>query len=311
MIGGPVQSRILLSFLAVAEQGNITRAADTLNISQPALTKSMQKLEDYYGVKLFERVPSGVELTRFGEILLSHVKVMDNEHRHAVARIKELRDGRTGGLRIGAGPVWLVSILPPLIAEFQQHYPNVSISLIGGVIDTLLPDLINGDLDLVCVSLDFPNQSEVVKQPLFNIHHVLVATPSHPLADGHPVTASRIHEYPWMVLKSDYVGTERISSFFAANGLKPPRISFETTSIHSLLQGLKNGSHIAHIPVQMLPLAETFGLQKIELTQTIWETTAGYAWRASAKVNEPMRGLMRLLDNYGASTASERSTRVL
>lgn len=304
-----MQSRILLSFLTVAEHGNITRAADVLRVSQPALTKSMQKLEDYYGVKLLERVPTGVELTRFGEILLSHLKVMDNEHRHAVARINELRDGRTGGLRIGAGPVWLVSILPPLIAQFQAQYPDVSISLVGGVIDTLIPDLINGDLDLACVSLDFPNQSEVLKQPLFNIHHVLVANPAHPLADGQPVTASRIHDYPWVVLKSDYVGTERISSFFAANGLKPPRISFETTSIHSLLQGLKSGSHIAHIPVQMLPLAETFGLQKIELTQTIWETTAGYAWRASAKVSEPMRGLMRLLDSYGAAATSEHAVR--
>lgn len=299
-----MQSRILLSFLTVAEQGNITRAADVLRVSQPALTKSMQKLEDFYGVKLFERVPAGVELTRYGEILLSHVKVMDNEHRHAVARINELRDGRAGALRIGAGPVWLVSILPPLIARFQDRYPDVSISLIGGVIDTLLPDLINGDLDLVCVSLDFPNQSEIIKQPLFKTHHVLVADPSHPLADGQPVTAARIHSYPWMVLKSDYVGTERISSFFAASGLEPPRISFETTSIHSLLQGLKSGSHIAHIPAQMLPLAQGFGLQQIELTQTIWETTAGYAWRASAKMSDPLRALMRLLDSLAETDQS-------
>jgi DNA-binding transcriptional LysR family regulator len=164
------------------------------------------------------------------------------------------------------------------------------------VIDTLVPELITGELDLICVSLDFPNQSEVTKYPLFNIHHVLIANPDHPLANDQEVDPATIHTYPWMVLKSDYIGTARIFSFFAANGLQPPKIAFETTSIHSLLQGLKSGDHIAHIPAQMLPLAQSVGLQQIHLRQTIWETTAGYAHRTSAKLTDPIRVLMRLLD---------------
>lgn len=233
---------------------------------------------------------------------MQHVKVMDNEYRHAMARIKEQRDGRGGALRVGAGPVWLVSILPPVIAEFQKLCPGVSVSLIGGVIDTLVPDLITGDLDVICVSLDFPNQSEIVKQTLFNTHHVLVANPDHPLADGSEVEPARLHTYPWTVLKSDYVGTARISSFFAANGLEPPRIAFETTSIHSLLQGVKSGGHVAHIPVQMLPLAESMGLKQIHLRQTIWETTAGYAYRTSATLTDPMRTFFRLLNELATPT---------
>lgn len=291
-----MHSRLLRNFMVVSEQGNITRAADVLNVSQPALTKSMQQLEDEYGVKLFNRGPKGVQLTKFGDILLLHVKVMDNEHRHAVSRINNLRDGRSGTLRIGAGPIWLVSILPPMFAEMHASDPDLSISLIGGVIDTLVPDLINGDLDIICVSLDFPNRSEIIKQPLFNTHHVLVADPSHPIADKRELDAQSIHNYRWIVLKSDYVGTERISAFFAANGLKPPKIVFETTSIHSLLQGLKGGPYLAHIPVQMLPYAHELGLRQINLRQTIWETTAGYAYRASMRQSEPLRTLMRLLD---------------
>jgi DNA-binding transcriptional LysR family regulator len=154
-----------------------------------------------------------------------------------------------------------------------------------------------GDLDLICVSLDFPNRSELIKKPLIQTNHVLVANPDHPLFDGAAVDAARIQNYPWMVLKSDYVGTQRISSFFAANGVRPPRITLETTSIHSLLQGLRTGNSIAHIPLQMLPLAHETGLKKIDLAQTIWETTAGYAYRASGQVLEPLKVLMRLLDD--------------
>lgn len=299
-----MHSRLLQNFLIVAEQGNITRAANVLNVSQPALTKSLQQLEEYYEVKLFDRTSNGVELTKFGIILLQHVKIMDNEHRHAVSRITELRDGRAGALRIGAGPVWMVSILPPIIAQFQAANPDVSISLVGGVIDTLVPELINGNLDLICVSLDFPSQSEIVKQPLFDTHHVLVANQTHPLANEKDVDARSIHNYPWMVLKSDYVGTQRISSYFSANGLKPPHIAFETTSISSLLQGLKRGDFIAHIPEQMLPFAREIGLVQIKLRQTIWETQAGYAYRASAQRSKSLRDMMRLLDASAEATIS-------
>lgn len=290
-----MHSRLLRSFLVVAEKGGISAAAEALHVSQPALSKSIQKLEEDLGVALFDRLSVGVRLTAYGEILLHHVKVMSNEYRHAVARIEAMRDGRAQALRLGAGPVWLVRLLPPLVAKFQARNPNVTISLVGGVIDTLVPDLIRGDLDLICTSLDFPNRSEVIKQPLFDIRHVLVADPAHPLADGTVHSAGDLHDQPWMVLKSDYVGTERILSFFAAHGLPPPHIAFETTSIHSLMQALRTSSCIAHIPEQMLPMARDTGLVQVSLRETIWETSAGYAYRAGGQVTQPIKAFMALL----------------
>lgn len=292
-----MQSRLLTSFLVVAEKASITEAADVLNISQPALTKSMQKLEEQFGVKLLERLPVGVRLTKFGEIVLHHAKVMDNEYRHAISRVEALRDGGSETLSIGAGPVWLASILPPIISQFQANSPNIKISLIGGVIDTLVPALVAGELDLICLSLDFPNQAEVIKYPLFDIKHVLVADSLHPLVGEENLEAASIHKYSWVMLKGDYIGGARIASFFAANGLNPPRVAFETTAIHSALQVLKGGNFISHIPEQMLPLAKETGLSQIKLRQEIWETTGGYALRASSSVSEPVKQITVLLKN--------------
>ena len=278
-----MQSRLLQSFLVVADKGSITEAASALNVSQPALTKSIKRLEQDLGVTLFDRTTTGVALTRCGSILQHHAKIMQNEYRHALARIHELQGRRIEAIRIGAGPIWLVAILPPIVARFQRENPGVGISLVGGVIDTLVPDLLNGNLDIVCASLDFPNRPEIAKHPLINVRHVLIADPSHPLSKRRLVRPSEIHGYPWMVLKSDFVGNERISSFFAAHGLSPPHIAFETTSIHSLLQGLRNGNYVAHIPDRMLPLVNSLGLEEIRLNETIWETAAGYAQRIGAK----------------------------
>ncbi|MBX2836722.1 MAG: LysR family transcriptional regulator [Gammaproteobacteria bacterium] len=290
-----MQSRLLQSFLAVADNGSVTEAARQLNVSQPALTKSIQRLEEQLGVSLFDRASTGVVLTQYGNILRHHAKLMENEYRHAVTRIEELRDGRSGSIRIGAGPIWLVAILPPIVARFQHENPGVSISLVGGVIDTLLPDLLAGDLDLICVSLDFPNRSEIVKRPLIEVQHVLIADPSHPLSNKSAVKPDAIHHYPWLVLKSDYVGNERISTFFSNYGLSPPKVSLETTSIHSLLQGLRNGNYIAHIPTQLLPLANSMGLNQIRTDETIWETSAGYAYRLAAQPSASVSMFMERL----------------
>lgn len=291
-----MRTRMLGAFVVVAEKGTITEAAKVLNISQPALTKGMKRLEEEVGVKLFTRASSGIQLTRYGDILLEHARIMENEYRHAMTRIDELHNGRQVSLRLGAGPALLVSVLPPLIAKFQVDHPNVSISLTGGVIDTLLPDLIAGNLDVICTALDFPNNNMLIKQPLFDSAHVLIAAPNHELVNVETVKASHLHDQSWMVLKSDLVGNERILSFFSAHGLRPPHITFETTSFNSLLHALKSGAHLAHIPEHMLDNAIELGLRKIDMKDSIWETTVGYAYRKTTHMTKPIRVFLNALD---------------
>ena len=298
-------SRVLRNFLTVADVGSITTAADALNVSQPALTKSIQKLEAEIGTKLFKRVPKGVQLTPAGEILAHHARVMANEYRHASMRIAELSGAEQGGLRVGAGPIWLVKILPPVVAEFQRTHPDVRVTLVGGVIDTLVPALVSGDLDLICVSLDFPDRSEITQMPLFEMNHIVVTDPSHPLATKPGVTSADLATQRWLTLKSDYVGTHRISAFFAAGGHEPPKISLETTSIHSLLETLRSGNYVAHIPEQMLELAQEKGLVRVDLGETLWQTSAGIALRRSARSSG---ALQSFVDTVRAATEPFQAT---
>lgn len=96
--------------------------------------------------------------------------------------------------------------------------------------------------------------------------------------------------YPWAVLKSDFVGAERMSSYFAANGLAPPQIAPETTSLHSLSEVLRHGEVIAHIPSQMALKARKTGLTTINIAGTFWETTAGIASRSLSTLHGPFPG---------------------
>lgn len=282
-----MHSRLLILFLKTSEHLNITAAAKALNITQPALTRSIKQLESIIGVSLFERLPNGVALTRQGKILARRVKLMDLEYKHALAEISALEHGLSGELRIGAGPVWITTILPPVIANFSAQYPKVKIRLTSGVISTLVPSLINGDIDLICSTLDFPLQAEIVKEPLIDVQHMVAAREGHPVFETEIATAQDLSGYPWVALAGDDVGTSRIGSYFAAHDLEPPNIAVETTSA-GLFKILGEGNFLAHFPQQMLPDAEKYDLKKISHAGTFWEAEAGITYR---QTSNPVRAL--------------------
>jgi len=276
-----MHSRLLRHFLAVVDHKGMGAAAAELHISQPALTKSVRQLEDILGVALFERLPTGVVPTRFGEILARRARLMDLEYRHAVAEIQAIKGGTGGMVNVGAGPIWAVRILPPIIAAFRRQQPKVKIKLCTGVIDTLVPALLGGELDVICASLDFPAHPEFVKEQLVDLQHVLIARAEHPLAGRREIPAKNLLNYPWLALVNDYVGASRVSSFFAANELQPPRIGVETTSISAALNLLREDDFILNIPTMMLPYVENFGLRKLAVRGTLWDAPAGIAYRAT------------------------------
>ncbi len=276
-----MHSRLLRHFLAVVDHKGMNAAAAELHISQPALTKSIRQLEEILGVTLFERLPTGVVPTRFGEILARRVRLMDLEYRHAVAEIQAIKGGVGGTVNIGAGPVWAVRILPPIIAAFRRQQPNVRIKLRTGVIDTLVPALLGGELDVICASLDFPAHPEFVKEQLIEQRHVLVARASHPLAGRSDIAARELLDYPWIGFANDYVGNSRVNSFFAANELQAPPVSVETSSISTALNLLQEDDFILSIPTLNLPYAERFGLTRLAVRGTLWDSPAGIAYRAT------------------------------
>lgn len=276
-----MHSRLLRHFLAVVDHKGMSAAAAELHISQPALTKSIHQLEEILGVDLFERLPTGVVPTRFGEILARRARLMDLEYRHAVAEIQAIKGGTGGIINVGAGPVWAIRILPPIIAAFRRQQPKVKVRLRAGVIDTLVPALLDGELDVVCASLDFPAHPEFIKEQLVDLQHVLIARAEHPLAGRREISARQLLDYPWIALANDYVGSSRVNSFFAASGQQPPRVGVEANSVAAALNLLREDDFVFNIPTMMLSYAELFGARKLAARGTLWDAPAGIAYRAS------------------------------
>lgn len=148
-------------FYTVALYGSITKAANYLYISQPAVTKSLQKLEQELGITLFNRSPKGVTLTENGKIFYNFIKngvesFMNGEH-----KLTSLKNLETGTIKIGASSTVTKYFLVQYIAKFHKEFPNIDISVTNGLTHNLISDLKKGSLDVLIVNLPMENDDDL------------------------------------------------------------------------------------------------------------------------------------------------------
>jgi len=274
-----MDSRLLRYFLAVYDSDSISAAADRLRISQPAITRSIRQLEAHLGVELFERKPNGMVSNKYADVLARRARLMESEYLNALAEISACRGGSDGIIRIGAGPVWYSHILPNIVCQFLQEWPGVRIRVTGGVLDTLLPAIDAGKLDLVCANLDFPRKTGFKTEAILDIRHVVIAGANHPEAGKSSSTPEVLSKSPWVVLADDEVGSARIWSFFAAHGCKPPRIAAESTAPELLYRMVSCGPYLAHVPELLLDDAHGHEIVKLNIPTPFWDSPAGLLYR--------------------------------
>lgn len=150
-------------FYTVANEKNITKAANKLYVSQPAVTKSIKTLENNLGGKLFIRTKKGVILTEEGKIFYEHVKNALEEFTNAENKFNSLINLEDGKIRIGASTTISKNFLMPFIKDFHKLYPNIDISIVNELTPNLLKDLRNGYVDFLVVNLpmEAPNDMNV------------------------------------------------------------------------------------------------------------------------------------------------------
>ena len=123
-----VDSRQLECFIAVAEELNINRAAVRLHMTQPPLTRRIQRLEHDVGVELFRRTPAGMELAEAGQILLERAYRIVTLSARAVERTRQASIGEVGHLSVGYYDSAILDAIPAIVSEFRHQYPDVKVS---------------------------------------------------------------------------------------------------------------------------------------------------------------------------------------
>lgn len=194
-----IRLRHLHTFVAVAQQGTLGRAAETLNLSQPALSKTLNELEQLTGTRLFDRGRLGAQLTPPGEQFLTHaVKVLDALNNAAQALNR--KEGLNSDIvRIGALPTAALGILPAVLGQFHRQHKDTMLQVATMNNTMLLAGLKSGEIDIGIGRMSDPELMGGLNYELLFLESLkLVVRPNHPLLQEN-VTLSRVMEWPVVV----------------------------------------------------------------------------------------------------------------
>ncbi|HDS4946346.1 LysR family transcriptional regulator [Klebsiella aerogenes] len=225
-----IRLRHLHTFVAVAQQGTLGRAAETLNLSQPALSKTLNELEQLTGTRLFERGRLGAQLTLVGEQFLTHaVKVLDalNTAGQALNR----KEGMNSDVvRIGALPTAALGILPTVIGQFHKQQKDITLQVATMNNTMLLAGLKSGDVDIGIGRMSAPELMSGLNYELLFLESLkLVVRPGHPLLQE-TVTLSRVMEWPVVVSPKGTIPRQNAETLLQSQGCKIPPGCIETLS---------------------------------------------------------------------------------
>ncbi|EAP6072272.1 LysR family transcriptional regulator [Salmonella enterica] len=225
-----IRLRHLHTFVAVAQQGTLGRAAETLNLSQPALSKTLNELEQLTGTRLFERGRLGAQLTVPGEQFLTHaVKVLDALNTAGQA-LNRKKDASADVVRVGALPTAALGILPAAIGRFHQQKKSTSLQVATMNNTMLLAGLKSGEIDLGIGRMSDPELMGGLNYELLFLESLkLVVRPGHPLLQE-TITLSRVMEWPVVVSPKGTVPRQNAETLLQSQGCKMPAGCIETLS---------------------------------------------------------------------------------
>lgn len=201
------QIKDLHRFMAVVEAGSLSKAAEILHISQPALTKSIQGIEEQLGVDLFIRGARGITLTSYGRAVHFRGKLIESETKKLQDDVAALRDLSFGQVRIGAppGPGFHTHTLPAATLRLISGGRKLSVHISMGTREQLLPFLRQGTLDFIIAVIEIGEAtSDLVQTPLFEDKNTIVVRADHPLLKKDQVDIGVLAKYPWFVMSESY-----------------------------------------------------------------------------------------------------------
>lgn len=230
-------------FLEVARHLSFTEAADSLKLTQPAVSAKIKSLESELGTPLFYRLGRKIQLTEVGQFLLEESPKLIEVENELLARVEEIKKGKFGSLKIGCTAAIADGWLPNIAFQYRQAYPGIQTQcIVFESADFLYRAIIGNQIDVGISDISFEEFAEISATPIDTIRYCLMAASTHPLADRKWLSLRELTNQSWALLP----------------GTAPSRLMFETRLLEL---GLKRENFAAVETVETLSLMRTYLLQ--------------------------------------------------
>lgn len=223
--------RQLRAFLAIAQTGSLGRAAETLHLTQPALSRVVKQMESQLRVQLFERRTTGMELTSFGQALLPHATHLMEETALAIEEINVRLGLGRGTIRIGAVASAAVMVLPSVLDKLHIQWPKLRVQIVEAVEDKLALALASSEIDVV-LSGPIAESEEImqVAEHQFSDRFTVIASAAHPLRAQHRASLEEVLRMPWVMPPADAEPRKKFNMLLGQLNVSPPEVVMETRS---------------------------------------------------------------------------------
>lgn len=239
-------------FYTVAKCGSLTKAAEELYISQPAVSQAIKQLETQLGGQLFNRTHKGMELSETGgKQIFNSVEKALKLFDEAESKYAELKDSATGVIRICASDTVSTHFLLPIIKEYHKKYPDVNLVLQNGTSAETIDLLKNKKGDIGLVNLPVDDSDVNLINTVMQLHDTFVCSDAFKELTASEVDLKRLQDYPLLMLELSTATRQAIVSFAHSQGIHlHPEI--ELASLELMCELAKNGIGIACIPKEFV-----------------------------------------------------------
>lgn len=241
-------------FMAVAAVGGMGKAAERLNLSQPAISKAIADLEQALGVRLLDRSRQGVEPTAYGTALIQRGAAVFDELRQGVNDIDFLSDPTAGELRIGVVEGIASALVAPLIQRLSMKNPRMTFSVEVAGTAKLCDELSKRGIELAIAKTTRALPADQQGETLFSDPLVVVAAATNPLTRKRTIALANLLDEPWTLEPPDTFFGGLAAMAFRGAGLTPPKATIMTNSRNFQYALLETGRFLAFHPAFVLDL---------------------------------------------------------
>ncbi|MFU0504068.1 LysR substrate-binding domain-containing protein [Pseudaminobacter sp. NGMCC 1.201702] len=282
--------RQLQFFVAVAEQGTVSGAAQNLSISQSAVTDAIKDLERDLGVELFERHPRGLNITHKGHQFLRHATKILADVSDARRTFSDDKELATGRLQLGVTSLVAGYVLSDLLARYRRAFPSIEISAIEDNGDYLEHLLIGGELDVAVMVISNLRDRLALQAEILEVSPYRLWLPlGHTLAGADIIGINDIATEPLIMLTVDEI-EENTGKLLAAFGARP-HVAFRTRSVEAVRSLVATGAGVALLPdlVYRPWSLEGDRIESRDISGSLPVVQVGMVWRRGSSLPQAAR----------------------
>jgi DNA-binding transcriptional LysR family regulator len=296
-------------FIAIGEHRHVRRAAESLGLTQPALSKGLRRLERALGAKLVERTARGIAFTSIGAVLLARMRQVRLSVDDVTREAAELVQGLAGHVRMGVSPI-TAAYLPLVYSALRRETPKLTLEIVDSDNDVMVPALRRGELDLIFNFLNASPAEGTAHEHVLDEVWGVFASAKHRLAKAKRVTMGDVAREHWALSSVNIMPGNVLPRAFFDRGLSKLHVAVEARSIDIRLRMVACSDLLTFTSRRIVQQAATdVRLKELPVKELTMRRRVGAIYRESAYLPPSARRVIELLKSTAGRLAAEHGSR--